>query len=555
LKRFRRAWWLLSVALLPNLLTVHAAAIESGDSSSQNKPSSATTNGTLVVTGAKLLRQNLANGSLEAPEGATVVYTAPDGTQTTLKAGSFFYDGMSAVAEARGPISLQRAEGIFTGEKLTYNFRNREGTLDQARLETDLFRASGSRIELSSDGRDTLYNARFTTCTLAHPDYVIRARRIRLVPGQYVQADGITFQVGRAVLPALPSYRYSLGTGGGSPTLLPGYDRTDGPYVSISQSLLGGIRSSLDVNARVGIKTLPVGTVDYVLALQPVARSFSARAVLGDVADPLQGTLERLAPPIYSRDPHEITFQPRSSFFYAMLQNRQFVYNRNFTNISVSRFPEVGVRFVNMFGSRELPAEQAPSLAAPLQVDVAAYGAEINELPSHITAARFGLRSDLISPAIVIGRRISLRFAFTNWLSYYSTGTAYAILSPEAGLDYLPTRTSRLNVSIRHLADVGTTPFLFDRRDVRNELRMQYQVGGTWAFGLMSHIDLDHNRAYDNELAVIRNFDCMQVGVYYRTRSQQFGILFNLLPAARRAVGGRPLVSPQPAGVGDLAKK
>ncbi|CCW34369.1 hypothetical protein CTKA_00619 [Chthonomonas calidirosea] len=551
MKRFRRAWWSLSLALLPNLLAVRAAASEAVESSSEKQQTSVQTNGTLVVSGAKLLRQNLTNGSLEAPEGATVVYTAPDGTQTTLKAGSFFYDGMTAIAEARGPITLQRAEGMFTGAKLTYNFRDRRGTLEQARLETDLFRASGSRIELLPDGRDTLYDAQFTTCTLVHPDYLIRARRIQLVPGQYVQADGITFQVGHTVLPSFPSYRYSLGTGGGSPTLLPGYDRTDGPYVSISQSLLGGLHSSLDVNARVGVKTLPVGTVDYVLALQSVTRSFSARSVLGDVADPLQGTLERLAPAIYSRDPHEITFQPRSSFFYAMLQNRQFVYNRNFNNISISRFPEVGVRFVNMFGSHEPPAGQAFSLEAPLQVDVAAYGAEINELPTHVTAARFGLRTDLISPAIVIGRRIDLRFAFTNWVSFYSTGTAYAILSPEAGLDYLPTRTSRLNVSLRHLADLGRTPFLFDRRDVRNELRLQYQVGGTWAFGLMSHIDLDHNRAYDNELAIIRNFDCMQVGVYYRTRSQQFGILFNLLPAPRRAVGKQTLVAPQPDGVGD----
>lgn len=507
----------------------------SPSSSDSISRASSTNGGSLVITGAKQLRQNLSTGNLEAPVGATVLYTAPDGSKTTLTSGAFSYNGQSGVAEAEGPIHLERTEGTFTGQHLLFDFRNRMGSLEQAQLITDLFSATGSRIELLPNGRDVLYDARFTTCRLVHPDYQIRARRIRFVPGQYVQADGIAFLVGRLSLPALPSYRYNLRAGGGSPTLLPGYDKTDGPYVSLNQNLLNGIKESFSVDARVGVRTLPVGTLAYAWSLRPTQTPLIARSAVGDLADPLQGTLERFTPPIYSPNPQSISFQPPISLFYAVLQNRQFMYNRIFTNIVVSRFPEVGVRFINLFGRSSSDRKLfASPLATPLQFDLTAYGAEMSELPTRITAARFGLRSDLVSPSMVIGRRISLRFAVTSWLNLYSTGTGYAILSPEAGLDYLPTRTSRLNVVLRHLADVGSTPFLFDRRDVRNELRLQYQVGGMWGFGVMSHIDLDHNRAYDNEFAVVRNFDCMQVGAYYRTRSQQFGILFNLLPPPSR---------------------
>ncbi len=57
-------------------------------------------------------------------------------------------------------------------------------------------------------------------------------------------------------------------------------------------------------------------------------------------------------------------------------------------------------------------------------------------------------------------------------------------------------------------------------------------------------IDLERSRAYDGEIAVVRNFDCVRVGLVYQLRTQSFGILFNFLPA--RKDKSRPLIPLRP---------
>ena len=136
-------------------------------------------------------------------------------------------------------------------------------------------------------------------------------------------------------------------------------------------------------------------------------------------------------------------------------------------------------------------------------------------------------------------------------MNAYSKGSLYNLFSPEAELDYLPTSTTRLGIAYRFSDDAGRTPFVFDHLDVRHELRLLAQTGGPYAFGLETKFDLERSRAYDSELALLRNFDCMQVGIAYRLRTQQFSLIFNLLPpvsnrAARRAAPLQALPGSRP---------
>ena len=97
------------------------------------------------------------------------------------------------------------------------------------------------------------------------------------------------------------------------------------------------------------------------------------------------------------------------------------------------------------------------------------------------------------------------------------------------------TRTSSLNAGYSFFTDLGETPFLFDRRDVRQELRLAYHVSGPIGFNYITKLDIGRSRFYDSELALTRNFDCMQIGLSYRLRSQSIGIIFSLNPPARHA--------------------
>jgi hypothetical protein len=83
------------------------------------------------------------------------------------------------------------------------------------------------------------------------------------------------------------------------------------------------------------------------------------------------------------------------------------------------------------------------------------------------------------------------------------------------------------------MQDVGNTPFLFDQRDVRHELRLRYAfLGAHWGYDLSLKYDLERRRAYDSIFSVRRRFDCMEIGISYQTRSQGFSLILNLLPGS-----------------------
>lgn len=509
--------------------------------------------GPLTVDRAKTLHWNLLTGDMEASGGVRATYTDPNGgRETRITAQSLTYNGANGQANAHGGVRLDREEGTFLGQDLAYDFQNKIGTVTDAVLETDYIRARGKRISERPDGAFLIEDGSFTTCLAAHPDYLVKAKRIVYLRGEYVSARGVTFYAGKTRLPTFPSFRRSLKAGTSVATPIPGYNRTDGLYVRLHDTPIQEPHTTLDYDARFLLKRFPTGAVAYESDLAaPAYNAPPPRDILPVLSDPLRGFLDILNPPTYTEYSDSVfaeKYAPRSDFV-AVVQNDQFVYNRRFNGLRVSRFPEVGVRFVNLLGHRatsssETAATTMPSERivgntegvlrrvpnAPFLVDFYTGIGAVHENPTDVTAGRLSANLGLASQPIIVGRRLSLRAGLSNWFNLYTSGTAYALTSPELELDYVPTRTSRFSVGYRYVSESGRTPFLFDRRDIRNELRLQYQVGGPWAFGLQSRINLDRSAAYDTEAAVIRNFDCMQVGFSYRFRSQQFNVIFNILP-------------------------
>ena len=302
------------------------------------------------------------------------------------------------------------------------------------------------------------------------------------------------------------------------------------------------------------------------------------------LSDPLRGYLEQLTPPTYreyAEDRYEDEFAPRTTAG-VILQNNQFVYNRVRTDLRVFRFPELSLRFINLLGKASdvnaaadrdqngdqnrdrngTPLGPAGALvnpilqrvsSAPFLLDVSLNAGVLYEYPTEATSGRFSVQTNASSQPLRIGKRMSLRFALSDWLNAYTKGTAYHLISPEAEFDYLPTRTTRFGVGYRFSYDQGKTPFVFDHLDVRQEMRLLFQVGGPVAFGVESKFDLERGRNYDTNIAVLRNLDCMQIGLAYRLRSQQFSIIFNLLPpirnrATRRATPLQNIPGIKPSG-------
>jgi hypothetical protein len=493
------------------------------------------------------------NGDIKATGGVVAIYT-DDQTQqqTTVTAQEFDYVAATGQAQARGSVRLENKDVIFTGQDLNYNFQTQTGTITNGIGVGDYFTLRGQLIKAQGDGSYVVEHGEYTTCIRARPDYKIRARQLIIKPGDYVVAHGLILYMGGTRVISWPRYKINLKHSHAVPVPLPGYDKTDGPFVRLHDRPIEEANHSVDYDVRVGALRLPIGLVGYVTDIvRPLYNSPPPHIYLNTLVDPLRGILEQLNSPTYT-EYAENSFReqvlPRSTFD-AVFQNNLGVYNRQRTDLSLTR-GEIALRFINMLAKRaQTPDLQAAEnqnpqdrvlgntqavLArvpnAPFLLDSNFVLSEIHEMPTDVTAGRLAFHASLASQPLIIGRRISLRAGLSNWFHLYTTGTAHDLTSPEIALDYVPTRTSRIGVAYRYVSTTGRTPFAFDARDIRNEVRLQYQVSGPWAFGVVSKIDVDRGRSYDTEFAVLRNFDCMQVGINYRARSQSFNIIFNLLP-------------------------
>jgi len=505
-----------------------------------------TTHETTTVT-AENLDYNLDTGLVSASGNVRAAYASPKEKEPTVLTGQdVTYDTNTGLVAATGGVRIERADqGYFTGQELQYNLKTHSGYVTHASLVSDVARLSGERIEALPDGAYVLTNGSFTTCIHVHPDYHITAHQIRYQPGQYVRASGIGFYLGPTRVITLPSYRRSLQAGSSVPLPVPSYNTAEGFTLRFTNTPIARPHETFDYDLRFGIKQVLDGYLAYQTDMAPRAPgALPPRRLNQTLNNPLQGFLEQLTPPTY-REYSETSFTqdyaPRATLF-AMLQRNQGVYNRRRSDLLVSRYPEIGVHFANVLGRGSVPAPAAGTPPgsleavaqripnAPFLLDFDVSGGEFREEPTRVSAGRLALRINAATQPLLLGRRLSLRAGLSDWLHAYSTGTAYHLLAPEVALNYLPTRTSLLSAGYRYLTDTGRTPFFFDRRDIRNELRLQYQVGGPWAFGLLGRWDLDRGRAYDAEISILRNFDCMQVGIAYRVRTQSIGIIFSLLP-------------------------
>ena len=540
--------------------------------------------GPLVARSFGHMAQKTAEGIYTFSDGVQIVYTDPrDKAQTTLTAESAEYNYRTGLVTAHQGARLERSEGSFVGDDITYNVITRAGFTTNAIAETDYFRMRGRRIEALPDGSYVVEDGVFTTCIRGRPDYQIRARRLTVKPNQYVSARGATVFAGPTRLVTLPTFRRSLAAGSSLPIPTPGYDKSDGVFARLRDTPLLDPHRSLQYDGRVGVRRLPAGFVAYEFDIAKTApRAPAPRTLRTGLDDPLHGYLEQLTPPTYreyAEDRYEDEFIPRLTAG-VVVQNDQFVYNRRRTDLRVSRFPELALRYVNVLGRVTDPAtlQDQPQAAdrtpdgtpngvggavvnpilqrvtsAPFLLDFDLRAGGVTEYPTRVTSGRISFQTTAATQPLLIGRRISLRFAISDWLNAYSAGSMYNLFSPETELDYLPTRTTRIGVGYRFSDDLGRTPFVFDHQDVRSELRLLFQTGGPFAFGYEAKFDLERSRQYDGEFAVLRDFDCMQAGVAYRQRSQSFNVIFRLLPptrdrAARRAQPLQAIPGSRPGG-------
>jgi LPS-assembly protein len=152
--------------------------------------------------------------------------------QTTLMADSARLDPQSGEADADGHVRIQDGDLLWVGEHITYNFKTHLMRSEEFRTGRAPVFASGEDLTANTTNRIYMaQHAYVTTDDVTDPTVRVRADRIIIVPGKYVEMwNAVVFVKGVPVF-YFPYYRRNLGYRANNLLFLPGFRSAYGPYL------------------------------------------------------------------------------------------------------------------------------------------------------------------------------------------------------------------------------------------------------------------------------------------------------------------------------------
>lgn len=198
------------------------------------------------------------SGRATSPSGVVATYRGTAGRTVTVYARAITFQRETEDIAADGDVTIQTVElvegaapavQLFRGGHIEGNLRSQTFAADEFRSSKPPFFIRGSSLHGSGvPGTPTdLTDGIVTTEDRDSPAYRMQARRLRIIPGQYIEADGVRFYAGHVPFLAAPRWRRTLQGHERFWTLVPGYRSTYGPF------LLSGYHWKVATNAEVGL--------------------------------------------------------------------------------------------------------------------------------------------------------------------------------------------------------------------------------------------------------------------------------------------------------------
>lgn len=180
-----------------------------------------------ALSGEGVVEYDETSGVITDPAGVEVTYR-----DAILKAQRIQLNRQTTEVEAEGGVRLQRGQEVWRGEHLRYNFTTRQMYTESFRTGYLPFFAAGQGLGASlTNQTHSATNGFVTTDDVAEPSYRVRAKELRFVPGQYVEAKSATLYVGRVPVLWLPKYRRHFNRHPNNFVFVPGYRSLYGPYL------------------------------------------------------------------------------------------------------------------------------------------------------------------------------------------------------------------------------------------------------------------------------------------------------------------------------------
>ena len=130
-------------------------------------------------------------------------------------------------------------------DQLAALFSGWQGRFEQ--LTAGRFQAGYAPFVVAGQGLETdlatetysATNALISTDDYAEPGYSVRAKRISIVPGEYIEAWDGTLYLGKVPVMYFPHYKRSLGRHPNNFSFVPGYRSRFGPYLLSASTGIG----------------------------------------------------------------------------------------------------------------------------------------------------------------------------------------------------------------------------------------------------------------------------------------------------------------------------
>ncbi len=171
---------------------------------------------------------------------------------------------------AKGNVTLQSEDRVFTSDRLYYNFQTRSMQTDNFRAGQAPFFVEG--INIKGDANKNEYSAQevlLTSDDRSDPLLKLRTRSLNISPGKYLEAKGVTFYAGNVPIFYFPYYKRRLDQPPNHWSITPGYRSRYGMFFegaynwNLSDQLKGkanldyrslrGLAGGLDVDYDLGL--------------------------------------------------------------------------------------------------------------------------------------------------------------------------------------------------------------------------------------------------------------------------------------------------------------
>jgi LPS-assembly protein len=149
-----------------------------------------------------------------------------------LTADQVSVNQQSGEVVADGSVHIQSEEQLWAGEHVRYNFKTHQMEAEQFRTgRTPVFvQGQGLHGEITN-GFYAATNAFITTDDVSEPAIKVRAKYIKIIPGDKVEAHGATLYLAGIPVFYFPYYSHSLGPRSNNFNFVPGYRSWFGPFL------------------------------------------------------------------------------------------------------------------------------------------------------------------------------------------------------------------------------------------------------------------------------------------------------------------------------------